>query len=128
MGSLATPGIPTTCFMSFETDEVARLVLGMADDEQPRAYHDMAIATLYRMDPEKLKAIRRAMTGMTRCPECDALNRADQKYCDRCGAKLYPELVYEEEREKKKEEAGERKEPVREQHEPGERYEPQTDY
>jgi len=73
----------------------------MADEEENPAYHDMTIATLYRMDPEKLKAIRRAMTGMTRCPECDALNRADQKYCDRCGAKLYPDLVYEEDKEKK---------------------------
>ena len=93
----------------------------MADEEENPAYHDMTIATLYRMDPEKLKAIRRAMTGMTRCPECDALNRADQKYCDRCGAKLYPDLVYEEDKEKKERPEGwwkESKEPD----------EPQTDY
>ncbi len=102
----------------------------MGDDEEPRAYHDMTIATLYRVDPDKLKAIRRAMTGMTMCPECDALNRADQKYCDRCGAKLYPELVYEEEKEKEKEKdkGKEEAQPSKEWHKPEDRYEPQTDY
>jgi uncharacterized paraquat-inducible protein A len=47
---------------------------------------------MHRLDPERLAAVRRAMTGMTRCPECDALNRADQPRCDKCGAKLYPEV------------------------------------
>jgi len=83
----------------------------MGDEKENPAYHDMTIATLYRMDPEKLKAIRRAMTGMTRCPECDALNRADQKYCDKCGAKLYPELEYEEDKEARKETGDEWYEP-----------------
>jgi len=61
-------------------------------DERAPAYHDLTIATLYRLDPDRLAAIRRAVSGMTRCPECDALNRADQPRCDKCGAKLYPEV------------------------------------
>lgn len=60
-------------------------------DENP-AYHDNALAIMYRLDPEKIAAVRRAISGMTRCPECDALNRADQPRCDKCGAKLYPEV------------------------------------
>jgi uncharacterized paraquat-inducible protein A len=63
----------------------------MPDQHNP-AYHDLAIATMYRLDPEKLAAIRRAISGLTRCPRCDAVNRADQPRCDRCGAKLYPEV------------------------------------
>jgi len=68
----------------------------MSNREKP-AYHDVTIATLTRIDPERLAAIRRAMTGMTRCPECDALNRADQPRCEKCGAKLYPEVEDNEE-------------------------------
>jgi len=68
----------------------------MSNGDRP-AYHDLTIATLYRLDPERLAAIRRAVTGMTRCPECDALNRADQPRCDKCGAKLYPEVEDTEE-------------------------------
>ena len=68
----------------------------MSDDDRP-AYHDWALATMYRLDPERLAALRRSMTGMTRCPECDALNRADQPRCDKCGAKLYPEVPDNEE-------------------------------
>ncbi len=63
----------------------------MSNKRSP-AYHDLTIATLYRLDPEKLAAIRRAVSGATRCPQCDALNRADQRRCDKCGAKLYPEV------------------------------------
>lgn len=59
--------------------------------------HDNVIATLYRLDPERLAAVRRAISGMTRCPECDAPNRADQPRCDKCGAKLYPEVPDNEE-------------------------------
>jgi len=64
--------------------------------EEPPAYHDWALATMYHLDPEKLAAMRRIMSGMTRCPECDALNPANQKRCDKCGAKLYPEVKDEE--------------------------------
>lgn len=74
------------------------------EDQGSPAYHDMTIATLYRLDPDKLAAIRRSMTGMTRCPECDALNRADQQRCDKCGAKLYPEVPDNEEEARLKEE------------------------
>jgi len=64
--------------------------------EDPPAYHDMSLATMYHLDPERLAAIRRIATGMTRCPECDALNLASQKRCDKCGAKLYPEVTDDE--------------------------------
>lgn len=68
-------------------------------DKSP-AYHDNALAIMYRLDPERLAAIRRALSGLTRCPECDAVNRADQPRCDKCGAKLYPEV---EDNEKERE-------------------------
>jgi uncharacterized paraquat-inducible protein A len=78
----------------------------MSDDrEDSGSYHDLTIATLYRLDPEKLKAVRRAMTGSTRCPQCDALNRADQPRCDKCGAKLYPEVPDNDEEKAAKESA-----------------------
>ena len=59
--------------------------------------HNNVIATLYRLDPERLAAVRRAISGITRCPQCDAPNRADQPRCDSCGAKLYPEVPDNEE-------------------------------
>lgn len=62
-------------------------------------YHDYALATMLRLDPDRLAAVRRAVTGMTRCPKCDALNRADQQRCDKCGAKLYPEVPENDEKE-----------------------------
>ena len=65
----------------------------MSDDkEDGGSYHDNTIAILHRLDPDRLKAVRRAITGSTRCPQCDALNRADQPRCEKCGAKLYPEV------------------------------------
>lgn len=67
----------------------------MSPTEHPN-YHDYAIATMYRVDPEKLAQIRRIVSGVTRCPECDAVNPANQKRCDKCGAKLYPEMEDEE--------------------------------
>jgi len=48
------------------------------------------LALRNRFDPERLAAVKRAISGKTRCPECDELNRADQETCDRCGARLYP--------------------------------------
>jgi uncharacterized paraquat-inducible protein A len=78
----------------------------MPDDRgDNESYHDMTIATLYRLDPDKLKAVRRAISGSTRCPQCDALNRADQPRCEKCGAKLYPEVPDNEEEKALKEQA-----------------------
>lgn len=78
----------------------------MSDDrEDSGSYHDMTIATLYRLDPDKLKAVRRIISGSTRCPRCDALNRAAQPRCDKCGAKLYPEVPDNEEEKTLKEQA-----------------------
>jgi len=51
---------------------------------------------MYRLDPERLAAVRRAATGMTRCPACDTLNPADQKRCYKCGANLYYDIPDEE--------------------------------
>ena len=78
----------------------------MTDEEgkDDPAYHDMTIATLYRLDPDRIAAVRRAISGMTRCPECDAPNRADQPRCDKCGAKLYPEVPDNEEEARQREE------------------------
>ncbi len=78
-------------------------------DENP-AYHDNALAIMYRLDPEKLAAIRRAVSGLTRCPECNAVNRADQPRCEKCGAKLYPEVEDNEEEKAVKEGLQQRKE------------------
>jgi uncharacterized paraquat-inducible protein A len=78
----------------------------MSDDrEDSGSYHDLTIATLYRLDPDKLKAVRRAISGSTRCPQCDALNQADQPRCEKCGAKLYPEVSDNEEEKALKEQA-----------------------
>jgi hypothetical protein len=43
--------------------------------------------------------MRRIMSGVTRCPECDAANPATQRVCVKCGRMLYP---VEEEEEKRK--------------------------
>ncbi len=78
----------------------------MPDEDPDRpAYHDAALATMYRLDVDRLAAIRRAVTGMTRCPECDALNLASQPRCDKCGAKLYPEVPDNEQEKATKEQA-----------------------
>jgi len=63
---------------------------------------DYKLAMLLRMDPEKLAAVRRATSGMTRCPNCDEPNRADQRYCVKCGSALYPDLEAEKRDEKEK--------------------------
>jgi len=54
-----------------------------------------------RFDPDRLAVVKRSISGKTRCPECDALNRADQETCDRCGARLYPGDRKEEDKQKK---------------------------
>jgi len=70
----------------------------MSDDRGQRAYErDYAIATMYRLDPERIAAVRRAISGKTRCPECDAVNPAEQQRCYKCNAKLYREVADNEE-------------------------------
>lgn len=70
----------------------------MPRENRRRAYeNDYTIAMMYRLDPEKVAAVRRAISGKTRCPDCDAVNRADQARCEKCGAKLYPEVPDNEE-------------------------------
>jgi len=51
---------------------------------------DYMLATMFRLDPQKLAALRRATTGITRCPECNERNDASRRFCSKCGAKLYP--------------------------------------
>jgi len=68
----------------------------MADQYEKQRHEDRLIATMYRLDPEKLAAIRRATSGKTRCPACDAVNPADQRRCYNCGANLYYDLPDEE--------------------------------
>lgn len=62
---------------------------------------DYMLAMMMRVDPERLAAVRRAISKRTRCPICDEVNRADQRYCDRCGAPLYPDLEEEQARKKR---------------------------
>ncbi|OGS41484.1 MAG: hypothetical protein A3K67_04120 [Euryarchaeota archaeon RBG_16_62_10] len=68
-------------------------------DEGKEPVKDHLIATMFRMDVDRLAALRRVMSGKTRCPNCDAVNPAGQKTCGKCGAYLYPELR-ENEKEK----------------------------
>jgi len=58
---------------------------------EPRAKDkDALLATMYRIDVDRLRQLRRVMSGVTRCPECDALNDARVQRCEKCGARLYP--------------------------------------
>lgn len=47
-------------------------------------------AALYGLDVDKLKAVQRAVSGKTRCPQCSSPNPADRRFCRACKAKLYP--------------------------------------
>lgn len=79
-------------------------------DRQQRPYErDYAIAIMYGLDPEKVGAIRRSISGKTRCPECDEINPADQPRCRKCNAKLYPEVPDNEEERARKLEATKRR-------------------
>jgi len=68
----------------------------MGEEYERQRHEDRVIATMYRLDPERLAAVRRAASGTTRCPECDAVNPADQRKCYKCGANLYHDLPDEE--------------------------------
>lgn len=68
------------------------------DDYQP-VEHDAFLATLTRSNVDRIRAMRRIMSGVTRCPHCDAVNPANLRLCSKCGRVLYP---VEEEEEKRK--------------------------
>lgn len=51
---------------------------------------DAFIATMFRLDPDRLRQLRRIASGVARCPECGASNQADRSTCAKCGARLYP--------------------------------------
>jgi len=68
----------------------------MGDEYERQRHEDRVLAAMYRLDPDKLAAIRRATSGTTRCPECDTVNPADQRKCYKCGANLYYDLPDEE--------------------------------
>lgn len=51
---------------------------------------DDFIAAMYRLDPVRLRQLRRVMSGVSRCPECDAVNPANERLCSKCGARIYP--------------------------------------
>lgn len=59
---------------------------------------DALLATMYRMDPDRLRQLRRVVSGVSRCPECDSPNPAGERFCRKCGSKLYPVEEAEEER------------------------------
>lgn len=67
---------------------------------------DALLATMYRMDPDRLRQLRRVASGVTRCPECDSANPAGERLCRKCGAKLYPVEEAEEERLSRKKRGG----------------------
>ncbi len=72
---------------------------GMEDKKQTRAERIGRLAELMtrnRYDPERLAAFKRAVSGKTRCPECDEVNPAGQETCDSCGAELFPDLSKKE--------------------------------
>jgi ribosomal protein L40E len=69
----------------------------VAERERDRIGEFAGYVTRVRHDPERLAALKRAVSGKTRCTECDAVNPANQIHCDKCGAKLYPDLPDEDE-------------------------------
>jgi uncharacterized paraquat-inducible protein A len=58
--------------------------------DEPRKDKDAFLAAMYRLDPDRLRQLRRIASGVTRCPECDAVNQASDKVCAKCGTRLYP--------------------------------------
>ena len=47
-------------------------------------------AQMYRVDVDKVRAVKRALTGKTACPNCGKINPADKRTCKACGVRLYP--------------------------------------
>lgn len=62
---------------------------------------DAFIAAMFRLDPDRLRQLRRIASGMTRCPECDSVNPAAERMCVKCGARLYPVEEAEDARPRK---------------------------
>lgn len=69
----------------------------MADEHREKD-KDAFLAAMYRIDPDRLRQLRRVVSGVTRCPECDSPNPAGERFCRKCGSKLYPVEEAEEER------------------------------
>jgi len=68
----------------------------MRRDESRRTDKDYMLATMFRIDPQRLAALRRVTSGVTRCPECNQRNDASRRFCSKCGAKLYPVEEYDD--------------------------------
>lgn len=47
-------------------------------------------AQMYRVDVDRVRAVKRALTGKATCPNCGEVNPADRRMCKACGEKLYP--------------------------------------
>lgn len=61
----------------------------MSEEYKPKD-RDALIAAMYRIDPDRLRQLRRVVSGVTRCPACDAANPPEARFCNKCGEKLYP--------------------------------------
>ena len=62
-----------------------------------QALEDAKLATMFRVDVDRLKTMRRVVSGVTRCPNCDKVNPAENRFCQYCGTRLYPAEEEEEE-------------------------------
>jgi uncharacterized paraquat-inducible protein A len=67
----------------------------MGEQGRPKE-KDAFLATMFRLDVQRVSALRRAASGKTRCPECDLTNDASARRCVKCGALLYPVEEYDE--------------------------------
>lgn len=62
----------------------------MSEERRESGNKDNFLAALTRINPERLAALRRISSGVARCPYCDAVNPPENRFCDKCGQKLYP--------------------------------------